>query len=118
METLTDDLCEIDDDWERSAEVKSNIIVSIGPYSEILKERKKERKKERGNLDSERCKLSSRKGRSSTTDFIRAVQSLHYATVKRDQCRDLTMPLTKTFVLGFEHTTVNVQNLIFLFNKN
>jgi hypothetical protein len=43
METM--ELCEIDHNWERSAKVKRSVMVSIGPYSEILKERKKERKR-------------------------------------------------------------------------
>lgn len=41
METLTDELSEIDHDWEQSAKVRMSVIVSTGPYSEILKERKR-----------------------------------------------------------------------------
>jgi hypothetical protein len=45
-------------------------------------------------------------------NFIREVKSLHYATVKNDHSRDLTVSLTRTFGLGFEHIKVNAQNLI------
>lgn len=41
METLNDELCETDHDWEQSAKVKRSVMVSIGPYSELLKERNK-----------------------------------------------------------------------------
>jgi hypothetical protein len=44
--------------------------------------------------------------------IIREVTSLHYAIFKKDHCRDLTVPLTKTFGLGFENIKVNVQNVI------
>jgi hypothetical protein len=54
-------------------------------------------------------------GRSSTRDFITQAQSLHYATAKEYQCRGLTVALTKSFRLGFEH--LYVQNLIFYFIK-
>jgi hypothetical protein len=47
METLTDELCDTDHDCQRSSKVKRGGMVAIGPYSEILKERKKERKKSR-----------------------------------------------------------------------
>ncbi|XP_053572819.1 tigger transposable element-derived protein 1-like [Bombina bombina] len=40
METLTDELCEIDHDWQRSAIVKMNVMSSLVPYSDILQERK------------------------------------------------------------------------------
>ena len=39
-DTLTDELCETDHDWERSAKVKRSKVVSIGPCSETPKERK------------------------------------------------------------------------------
>ena len=39
VETLTDELYEIDHDWKRSAKMKRSVMVSIGPYSEILKGR-------------------------------------------------------------------------------
>jgi hypothetical protein len=38
---LTDELCEIDLDWERSATVKRSVMASMRPYHEILIERKK-----------------------------------------------------------------------------
>jgi len=44
MESLTDELCDLDYDWERSTKVKRAIISSIGPYSEILNERKQRSK--------------------------------------------------------------------------
>jgi hypothetical protein len=31
METLTDEICEIDHDWERSAKLKRSVMVSLGP---------------------------------------------------------------------------------------
>jgi hypothetical protein len=38
------------------------------------------------------------------------VKCLHYSTVKKkNQCGDLTVALTKTVGLGFEHIEVNVQ---------
>jgi hypothetical protein len=79
-----------------------------------MNERKIERK--RKSRQSTLHAFFKNKGRSSTRDFMREVKYLHYATVKQDRCTDLTVPLTKTFGLGFEHIKVNVQNLIFLFN--
>jgi type I site-specific restriction endonuclease len=38
-ETLTDELCDTDHDWERSAKVKRSKMISIGPSSEIPKGR-------------------------------------------------------------------------------
>jgi hypothetical protein len=40
METLSDELSEIDHGWEWSVKVKRSVMVSIRPYSGILKERK------------------------------------------------------------------------------
>ena len=40
MDTLTDELCDNDHDWEWTAKVKKTIMISLGPYSEILKETK------------------------------------------------------------------------------
>jgi hypothetical protein len=40
MEILSDELFETDRDWEQSVKVKRSVMVSIGPYSESLKERK------------------------------------------------------------------------------
>jgi hypothetical protein len=37
----TDELCEIDHDWERSATAKRSVMSSMRPYYEILIERKK-----------------------------------------------------------------------------
>jgi hypothetical protein len=48
-------------------------------------------------------------------DFIRKVQPLHYPKVKKDQCRGITVAVTKVFGVGFKHIKVNVQNLIFLY---
>jgi hypothetical protein len=58
VETLTDELYEIDHDWKRSAKMKRSVMVSIGPYSEISKE-------ERRNLDSQHCILSPKKKKKS-----------------------------------------------------
>jgi hypothetical protein len=41
METLIDELCDNDHDWKQSAKVKRTVIVSTGPYFEVLKERKR-----------------------------------------------------------------------------
>jgi hypothetical protein len=41
METLIDELCDNDHNWERSAKVKRTVMVSTGPYFEVLKERKR-----------------------------------------------------------------------------
>ena len=51
----------------------------------------------------------SNKGRSSTRDFI----SIRPRS-KKDQCWGLTVALTATFGLGFEHMKVSAQNY-FLF---
>ena len=40
MDTLTDELCDNNHDWEWTAKVKKTIMISLGPYSEILKETK------------------------------------------------------------------------------
>jgi hypothetical protein len=40
LETLTDELCEIDHYWEQSKKVEKSIMVPICPYSAIVKERK------------------------------------------------------------------------------
>jgi hypothetical protein len=41
IDKLTDELCEIDHDWERSATAKRSVMASVRPYHEILIERKK-----------------------------------------------------------------------------
>jgi hypothetical protein len=46
-------------------------------------------------------------------DFIREVKPLHYAAVKKDQCRGLTVLPTNTFGLDFKNIKVNAQNLAF-----
>ena len=46
------------------------------------------------------------KGGYSTKDFIIEIKFLHYAMIKIGQCGDLTMVLTKTISLGFEHIKV------------
>jgi hypothetical protein len=61
--------------------------------------------------------IKSKKARSSTRGFIKAVKSVHYATFKKYQCRNLTVALKKTFCPGFEHIKVNAQNLTFYFIK-
>ncbi|XP_018430489.1 PREDICTED: tigger transposable element-derived protein 1-like [Nanorana parkeri] len=42
METLADELSEMDPDWQRSATMRRGIMSSLGPYSEILRERKRQ----------------------------------------------------------------------------
>lgn len=44
MESLTNELYELDNDWERSANIKRSITASIRPYSKILNERKQKSK--------------------------------------------------------------------------
>jgi uncharacterized protein YhaN len=41
IDKLTDELCEIDHNWERSATAKRSVMTSMRPYHEILIERKK-----------------------------------------------------------------------------
>jgi hypothetical protein len=41
METLADELCDSDHDWEENAKVKRSLMVSTGPYSEVLEKRKR-----------------------------------------------------------------------------
>jgi hypothetical protein len=93
--------CDTDRDLEQSAKVKQSIMVSIGSNSEILGERNKE---EISTLNTA-CFLQN-KGRYSTRNFIIEVKSLHYATIKKGQCRDLRVALTKTIGLGFKHIKV------------
>ena len=45
MDTLTDELCDNDHDWEWTVKVKKTVMISLGPYSEILKETKGKSKK-------------------------------------------------------------------------
>ena len=104
---LTDDLCYIDHYWEQSVEVKGSAMITICPYSKILKERQ-----EIWTVNT--AWFLQKKGRSSTRDFIREVKSLYYTMVKTDQCGGLIVTLTKTSGLCFEHIKVNVQNLIFI----
>jgi hypothetical protein len=49
--------------------------------------------------------LKRKKVRSSTMDFIREAKSQHYTLVKKRLM--LTVVLSKTFGLGFEHIKVN-----------
>jgi hypothetical protein len=42
IDKFTDELCEIDHDWEWSATAKRSVMASMRPYHEILIERKKE----------------------------------------------------------------------------
>jgi len=49
-----------------------------------------------------------------TRDSIGEVKSVHDATPINHECRGLMVTLTITFVLGFQHIQVNVQNLIFV----
>ena len=85
-------------------------MVSTGPYSEILNERKKE---DISTVNTA-CFLQ-KKGRSSTRGFITEFKSLHYATVKNDKHRGRAVALTQTFSLCFEHIIINVQNLNFCY---
>ena len=55
-----------------------------------------------------------KKERSLTRNFIRKVKSLHYATVKEDQSRGITVALTKIFSQGFEHIKVTYKNFFFI----
>jgi hypothetical protein len=41
IDKLTDKLCDIDHDWERSATAKRSVMASVRPYHEILVERNK-----------------------------------------------------------------------------
>jgi hypothetical protein len=41
IDKLTNELCEIDHNWELSATVKRSVMASMRPYHEILIERKK-----------------------------------------------------------------------------
>jgi hypothetical protein len=41
IDKLTDELCEIDHDWERSATAQRSVMASVRSYHEILIERKK-----------------------------------------------------------------------------
>ena len=43
IDKLTDELCEIDHDWERSATAKRGVMACMRPYRDILIERKKSR---------------------------------------------------------------------------
>jgi hypothetical protein len=65
-------------DWEESANVKQSTVVSSGSYSENLEEGKKEE-----ILTVNTACFLQNKGRSSTRDFFREVQSLHYAMGKK-----------------------------------
>jgi len=75
--------------------VRRSITISIGSYSEILREKKELL------IVSTACFLQIR-GRSSTRDFIRDIKkkkiNKHYATVEKDQCWDLTVVLKKLLV--------------------
>jgi hypothetical protein len=42
IDKLTDELCEIDHNWEQSAIAKRGVMASTRPYHEILIEREKE----------------------------------------------------------------------------
>jgi hypothetical protein len=85
--------------------VEESVVVYIGSYSEIIKETKGE------SRQSTLQALFEKKPQPGTSLG-------HYATVKKGQCRDLTVTLTKTFGLGLEPTKVNVQNLIFFIELN
>jgi hypothetical protein len=66
-------------------------MVSIGSYSEILREKKE-------LLFVNTAYFLQIRERSSTRDFIRDIKSLHYATVEKYQCRGLTVALKKLLV--------------------
>ena len=95
--------CDTDHDLEQCAKVKQSTVVSIGSTcnSGILRERNKE---EISTLNT--AYFLQNKGSYSTRDFIIEVKSLHYATIKKGQCRDLRVALTKTIGLGFKHIKV------------
>ena len=60
------------------------------------------------------AKESEKKARSLTTDLIRDVKSMYYATVRNISKRGPYMDACKTLVLVFELIKVNAQNLFFL----
>jgi hypothetical protein len=74
---------------------------------EVLKKQKRVLKRQ---LDSQHCVLPLKK-KSSARDFIIEVQTLFYATVKKDRNTSLTVALTKTFGLGFENIEISVHFL-------
>ena len=70
-------------------------MVLICPYSEINKETIR-------NVESEHCTFSAllkKKESSTRRDFIRKVQTLHYPTGKKDQCRGITVALKYILVI-------------------
>jgi hypothetical protein len=72
--------------------VRRSITISIGSYSEILREKKELL------IVSTACFLQIR-GRSSTRDFIRDIKiKKKHATVEKDQSWDLTVVLKKLLV--------------------
>jgi hypothetical protein len=85
-------------------------MISIGSYSEILRE-----KKEPLTVKTA-CFLQIR-GRSSTRDFIRDIKSLHYAAVEKDQCRALQWRL-KNFWSGLRTYQSSCKRFHFLFLLN
>ena len=96
--------CDNDHNWEQSAKVKGIVKLSIGPYSEIIKEIK--RKSQQSTVSA--CFLQ-KKGKILNHILHREVKSVHYTTVKINQYNGLTVVCTKTFSLGFEDIKLNVQ---------
>ena len=82
VETLTDEFRDTDHDWERSTKVKKSVMEFIGPYFDIIKERKKRKERKEILTVNTACFLE-KKGRSSTRDFIREVKFLHCVTVQK-----------------------------------
>jgi len=106
-DTLTDELCDTDHDWERSAKVKRSKMVSIGLVLRFPK-------KERRNFGSQHCMLSQKRGRGVGEDpQPGSLSQKHNLCItprpKTDQCRGLTAALTKSFRLGFKHVHVYVK---------
>jgi hypothetical protein len=88
--------------------VKRTVTISLGPYSEFLKETK-------GKYQQSTLHVFFKKGKTLTNNFIRKVKSMHYATVK-DQSRGITVQLTKIYSLGFQHIKVMYKTYFFLSN--
>jgi len=87
-------------------------MVSIFPYSDIHKERIR-------IFDSEHCSFFKEKGKKfSTRELIRKIKNMHYHTVKKYQCKGITVAITKMLGLGFKHTKGNAKNLNFCISLN
>ena len=110
--TLNDEICDNGHSWEWNAKVKRSIMVSIGTYSETLKERKGK------SWQSMLHAFFPKRGRSSTRDFIREVRSLKNAMVKTINATVLQWHLQKVFIWASNITKyVNKIKLLY-FNKH